>query len=272
MGKVVINEDFSPEGEEVELDKEEQSTEEKKEEVKESEEQSEEGSAETEDKAEEPQKIKIGDKEFTEEELKGVIEKGGKVQEWETKMPGFNLDTLMPDYTKKSQKLAQYEKHPAPKAEEVDLSDVDADELEKFDRIAKHRGFVKQSDIVQDSVEVQKNTFIASHPEYKQGIPANDAKWEQLMEQFALYNWQAFPHKVEEMLEKAHSEVSKTWNDEAKNQKTKESVTTKQAIVDAVAKGGNGSQKTTAPKDNSALADKYRALGWAEDDIKEILT
>ena len=270
MGKVVINEDFSPEGEEVEV-KEDQSTEEETEEVKESEEQSEEGSAETEEKAEEPQKIKIGDKEFTEEELNGIIEKGGKVQEWETKMPGFNLDTLMPDYTKKSQKLAQYEKHPAPKVEEVDLSDVDADELEKFDRIAKHRGFVKQSDIVQDSVEVQKNTFIASHPEYKQGIPANDAKWEQLMEQFALYNWQAFPHKVEDMLEKAHSEVSKTWNDEAKNQKTKESVTTKQAIVDAVAKGGNGSQKTTAPKDSSALADKYRALGWAEDDIKEIL-
>ena len=263
MGKIVIGEGFSPEGEEVEV-KEDQSTE--TEEVKESEEQSEEGSAETEEKAEEPQKINIGDKEFT-----GIIEKGGKVQEWETKMPGFNLDTLMPDYTKKSQKLAQYEKHPAPKAEEVDLSDVDADELDKFDRIAKHRGFIKQSDIVQDSVEVQKNTFIASHPEYKQGIPANDAKWEQLMEQFALYNWQAFPHKVEDMLEKAHSEVSKTWNEDAKNQKTKESVTTKQAIVDAVAKGGSGSQKTAAPKDNSALADRYRALGWAEEDIKEIL-
>lgn len=267
MGKIVIGEGFSPEGEEVEV-KEDQSTE--TEEVKESEEQSEEGSVE--EKPEEPQKIKIGDKEFTEEELNGIIEKGGKVQEWETKMPGFNLDTLMPDYTKKSQKLAQYEKHPAQKAEEVDLSDVDADELEKFDRIAKHRGFVKQSDIVQDSVEVQKNTFIASHPEYKQGILANDAKWEQLMEQFSLYNWQAFPHKVEDMLEKAHSEVSKTWNEDAKNQKIHESIVTKKAIIEATAKGGSSSQKQSTLKDNSALADKYRALGWAEEDINEILT
>ncbi len=272
MGKVVINEEFSKEGEEVELDKEEQSTEEETETGEKSEEQSEEGSAETEDKAEEPQKIKIGDKEFTEEELKGVIEKGGKVQEWETKMPGFNLDTLMPDYTKKSQKLAQYEKHPAPKAEEVDLSDVDADELEKFDRIAKHRGFVKQSDIVQDSVEVQKNTFIASHPEYKQGIPANDAKWEQLMEQFSLYNWQAFPHKVEDMLEKAHSEVSQGWETTKHNEKTKETVITKKALADATATSGGNAQKQKTQTSNTALADKYRASGWSEEDIAEILT
>ena len=221
---------------------------------------------------ESPAKIKLGDKEFTQEELQEITEKGSKVKEWETKMPGFNLDTLMPDYTRKSQRLAAYEKRAPKAAEEVDLSDIDSSEVEKFTRVAKHLGFVKQSDLVRDSVEVQKNAFIASHPEYQPGTTINDAKWDQLMEQFSLYNWQAYPQKVEDFLEKAHGEVSKTWQETAKNEKTKETIVTKTAVANASATSGGNSQKAQSKTDNSALADKYRAMGWAEEDIKEILT
>ena len=276
MNKIVMGDGFSDTTEEkVELEEKapEETTEEVVEEKAETEEVVEETKEQTEEKVEEsPAKIKLGDKEFTQEELQEIAEKGSKVKEWETKMPGFNLDTLMPDYTRKSQRLAAYEKR-APKAsEEVDLSDVDSAELEKFERIAKAKGFVKQSDLVQDSVEVQKNAFIASHPEYQPGNTVNDAKWNQLMEQFSFFNWQSNPHKVEEFLEKAHSEVSKTWQEAANNEKTKETVITKKAVVDASASTGGHSQKQSSSSNNSALADKYRAMGWAEEDIKEILT
>lgn len=264
--------DFSETTEEkVEL-QEEQSTEEEIAEEKpevETEEVVEE-TTEEEVKSEESPKIKLGDKEFTAEELQEIAEKGSKVKEWETKMPGFNLDTLMPDYTRKSQRLAAYEKRPAKASEEVDLSDVDQTELDKFEKIAKAKGFVRQSDLVQDSVEVQKNAFIASHPEYQPGNAVNDAKWNQLMEQFSLYNWQAYPQKVEDFLEKAHGEVSKTWQEAANNEKTKETVITKKAVVEASASAGGHSQKQSIRSDNSALADKYRAMGWSEEDIKEV--
>src|SRR3990167_5283549 len=62
------------------------------------------------DEPAEDEKVVIGDNEFTKKEIAEIIEKGQKVRGWETKMPGFDIDKLMPDYTKKSQRLAAYEK------------------------------------------------------------------------------------------------------------------------------------------------------------------
>ncbi len=268
MNKITNNPPFDTEEtavkieEKVELN-EEQSTEE-------SQEVKEEGSEETKE-AEEPQKVKIGDKEFTEEELAGIVEKGTKVKEWETKMPGFNLDTLMPDYTRKSQRLASMERQSF-KAEPQDLSDVESEEVQKFEKLAKHFGYVRQADIAQSTIESQKEAFLSQHPEYNPGNTVNDAKWSQLMEQFSVFNWQAFPHKVGDLLEKAHVEVSKTWNENKVNEKTKETITTKKAVADASATSGGNAQKQASQSSNTALADKYRANGWSEEDIKEILT
>ena len=276
MNKIVNNPSFTDEGtateqleEKIEL-QEEQSTEENKEENTE-EQENKEGSEEETQKTEEPQKVKIGDKEFTAEELSGIVEKGTKVKEWETKMPGFNLDTLMPDYTKKSQRLAAMERQSF-KAEPQDLSDVDADEVQKFEKIAKHFGYVRQTDLAQSTVESQKEAFLSQHPEYNPGNTINDAKWSQLMEQFSVYNWQAFPHKVGDLLEKAHVEVSKSWNETKVNERTKETIVTKKAVADATAISGGNAQKQSNQSSNTALADKYRVLGWTEEDIKEILT
>ena len=277
MSKVVVTEEFTDEEEKPTVKEPEEGQSETDEQNSEKEEVKEEGSEETaEETPEEPDKqsskIKIGEQEFSEEELQAIITRGTKVKEWETKMPGFNLDTLMPDYTRKSQKLKALEKS-VPKAQEkIDLEGIDQEQIQNIEKIARHLGFVRQADLVQDSVETQKNVFIASHPEYSPGLPENDAKWAQLMEQFSLYNWQLHPNKVEEMLEEAHAKVSQTWINTAKGEKTKEAIATKKAQANASTFGGGTSTKQTSAPSNQALAEKYRAAGWSEEDIKDVLS
>lgn len=226
-----------------------------------------------------PSKIKVGEREFTEEELSTIVAEGTKVQGWKQKMPGFDIDQLMPDYTRKSQRLARYEgqfgKTPetAPK-ESLEELGVDQDQVNTFEKVAKRLGFVRQTDLVQNSVEAQKDAFLAHHKEYATDTPQGDARWNQLMEHFSIYNWQAHPQKVEELLEEAHQKVSQSWREVSRGEKVKETITTRKAQATAVAFGGGSS--TSKPATNSSsnvgLADKYRDMGWTEDDIKELLT
>lgn len=241
------------------------------------EEQSETQDGSAQQQVETPSKVKIGEQEFSSEELQEIVNKGSKIKEWEKKMPGFNIDTFMPDYTVKSQRLREYEKRSAPKENKQNLDElkelgVDEDQIEAFQKVAKHLGFVRQTDLVQDSVEAQKESFIARHPEYAPGTPVNDQKWSKLMEEFSLFNWQQHPEKVEKLLEKAHEEVSKSWIETERGQKIKQNITTIQAKANAVAVGGNGLGKgvTTLKSDNSII-EKYRSMGWSDSEIKEIL-
>lgn len=56
----------------------------------------------------EPEKIKLGDKEFSQEELTGLVGLGEKAKELEEKW-NTKIDRLYPEYTKKAQKLSEYE-------------------------------------------------------------------------------------------------------------------------------------------------------------------
>lgn len=225
-----------------------------------------------------PSKIKIGETEYSEDELKTIVEKGQKIRDWETKMPGFNVDTFMPDYTRKSQRLAEYEKRlavkPTPKADLKELG-VDEEQVKVFEAVAKNLGYVSKHDLVQDSVEAQKDAFITRHPEYAPGTPVNDQRWADLMTEFSFYNWQSHPQMVEKFLEEAHNRVSPKWTEPKRGEEVKTAIVTKQAQANLVAAGGGTPKGATSPKatgNNSALVAKYKAAGWSDDDIKELLT
>src|SRR3990167_5661467 len=126
MNKIVNNPSFTQEGSEEEVIETPVEETEELETV----EQSEEETAEEETKTEEapleeetteevvpPVLTKIGDREYTAEELQEIVAKGSKIKEWETKMPGFDVDKLMPDYTRKSQELARLTRNPSKVAE-----------------------------------------------------------------------------------------------------------------------------------------------------------
>lgn len=224
-----------------------------------------------------PAKIKIGEQEYDPTELQDIVSKGSKIKEWETKMPGFNVDTFMPDYTRKSQLLATYEKRSAPKAQ-VDVKEledlgVDDAQIKAFEKVAGHLGFVKQSDLVQNSVEAQKESFLSRHPEYAPGIPANDAKWGQLTQEFNLYDWKNHPDKVEKFLEKAHADISKSWLETERGAKKQEDIVIAKARANAVASSGGSSASSLSTKQSTSdEAALYRKAGWTEEQINELLT
>lgn len=221
--------------------------------------------------------LKIGDREYSQEELQQIVEKGTKVTEWEKKMPGFNVDTFMPDYTRKSQQLAEFQKRMAPKnepKESLEELGIDQEQIKTFEKVARHLGFVRQTDLIKDSVDAQKEAFLVRHNEYAPQAVGSDERWTQLMEEFSIYNWEKNPHRVEQFLEEAHAKISGKWQESNRGEKMKQNITTKKVQASMASLGG-GSAKASAPapmKNDSAIAQKYRNLGWSEEDIKEILT
>lgn len=283
MNKIVNNPPFEEEGGtasavETEVEKtpeleEEQSVETTEEEIVEEEAPAEEEAAE-ETVEEKPVLTKIGDREYTVEELQEIVAKGSKIKEWETKMPGFDVDKLMPDYTRKSQELARLTKtKPAEKKETLEELGMDETQIKLFERAAKHLGFVKQTDLVENSIEAQKDIFISHHKEYTPGTPEADAKWASLMSEFSLYNWQAHPERVEELLEKTHKEISKTIDETVRGAQVLNTIATKKAQATANSLGGGSGKSTIQPaaKVSPSLVEKYRQAGWSEADIKELL-
>ena len=93
------------------------------------------------------------------------------------------------------------------------------------------------------------------------------------MAEFSLYNWQAHPDKVSDLLEKSHREVSKAWVEADRGNKTQANITTQKAKAAMASLGGGKGAPAAQPKttDNSALAERYRAAGWSNEDINEIL-
>ena len=70
-------------------------------------------------KTDETPKVKVGDKEYTQEELNKYVNLGQTAEEYETKWDR-KISDFYPDYTRKSQKLSDYEKKEAERARIAD--------------------------------------------------------------------------------------------------------------------------------------------------------
>lgn len=109
------------------------------------------------------EKIKIGEEEFDPEELKGIIDKGRWAKEVEEKQ-NTKLDKLMPEYTKATQRLKEYEEKEKKWQEEQDKKLVETpqgelseEELSRQAKLqAKKLGLVTIDDI-DDYVEKKIN-------------------------------------------------------------------------------------------------------------------
>ena len=70
-------------------------------------------------KTDETPKVKVGDKEYTQEELSGLVGLGETAKEYETKW-NRKISEFYPDYTQKSQRLSELEKKDAERARVAD--------------------------------------------------------------------------------------------------------------------------------------------------------
>lgn len=221
------------------------------------------------------EKFTFGEHEYTQSEIAELLEKGRVAKEWESKVPGNNITKLQADYTKKSQKLAEYEKQFAPPVEQnSDEVDLPPDQIDLFKKVAKQLGFVQREDLVKGSVDAQKDAFLAEHPEY---LPANDPtneKWSALVGAFNEFNWQQNPNKVADFLERSHAQVAPRWQEPARGGEMKRQILQRKSIGGLAQLGGGAAANAPQTK-NTKLTEKniqaYRNGGWSEDDIKELL-
>lgn len=231
---------------------------------------------ETTPEATEEEKFVLGDREYTQTEVQELIGKGQKIRDWEQKVPGNDIDKLYADYTKKSQRLAEYEKKIVAPVEQADDDlDLPPDQLDLLKRAAKKLGFVQREDMVKTSIESQKDAFLADHPEYlPQNDPANE-KWSALMSEFNNFNWQTNPQRVTDFLERSHSQVAPNWQEKARGVEVKKQLLQRKSVSGLAQMGGGAAANAPDVKSSklsTRQAELYRASGWSEKDIKDLLS
>jgi hypothetical protein len=166
--------------------------------------------------------------------------------------------------------------------DEVDLSDVDSEQIELFERIAKARGYVPASVLKQEKFEETRKSaqdlFLEKHKEYLPENDTDDTLYNALKAELALYVAPSDPALIPKLFERAHTHVVKAYPDKF-NTKTK--ITPQQVAASArtkVASSGLQQTKTSVAKNPQAQSvmtehriNILRNSGWTEEDIAELL-
>lgn len=321
MGKISSNPDFDSSGvdlktfkespvgkqefkgdlndKETEEDEETEEIEENKEPEKE--EKQSEGKSEEESEEETTEEKKFEETEEETETLDISEDDAREYAQWKKDHPGFNLKSLMADYTKKSQTLAdinrrsvEEKKTEKEKTEPIQASEGDgtlsktvkdlADEfgwseeqvqdfVKLSQKILPAMGYVPKDVLLktqnETSVQTAVDNFVEKHPEFNKDNDPNDEKWNLLLGEFNLFDrsLRNNPKLTAKLLEKARENVfGRKGNDENK--------TLVQIRKNAIAKrgsGGGGGQTKTVERDEkvNVAIERLRASGWSEADIKE---
>lgn len=220
--------------------------------------------------------VEVNGKAFKKEELDEIISKGLLAKEWEQKVPGNDISKLFPDYTRKSQELAEYKKKMAQlkpvEVQPIEDLGVDREQVDLIQKIVKNLGFVQQQDLVKSSVEAQKDAFLETHPEYLPQNDPNNEKWDRLNAALADYNWQNQPHRVIEFLEKAHRDAAPAWQEPARVNELKQKIAQTKSMNQISSLGGGSQTPPPIKKQvNNAAIEAARKSGWSEQDINELL-
>src|SRR3990167_5392269 len=88
-------------------------------------------------KSEEETKVKVGEKEYSQEELNSLVNLGETAKEYETKW-NRKISEFYPDYTQKSQRLSDYEKKEAERARIAD-EQLKSEQAEKDKELAERQ-------------------------------------------------------------------------------------------------------------------------------------
>lgn len=106
-------------------------------------------------------KVKVGEEEYSVDQLTDLVKKGKVAKEWESSKPGYNLDSLYSDYTRKSQKLAEFERSKQiEQSNQVPLAPEEQAILKKaVEPLIENR-------LQQDRDAQALKMFKQSHPEY----------------------------------------------------------------------------------------------------------
>lgn len=124
---------------------------------------SEEEEKKEEENTNDPEKIKIGEKEYTQDELSKLVGLGETAQEYQSKW-NRSISDFYPDYTKKSQRLAELEKAEA----EREVARQKQEEKEREERAAK--GKLTPEEIKQMALKEAKELGIVTQDVFEEAV------------------------------------------------------------------------------------------------------
>lgn len=148
-----------------------------------------------------------------------------------------------------------------------ELKDLHPDDISVIDRVLKAKGFITKSEankIIYDQVKNQElEKFLSKYPEYKPENDGQDINWNSLQRELGYYRIPEDPHKIGEVLERAHKSISKSFVDR--------NITDKRQKLEIAGVGAGGMQRSSSKKTLTAEQRRaYEAGGWSEEEIKTI--
>ncbi len=149
-----------------------------------------------------------------------------------------------------------------------DLKDVSPDDVNLINKVLQAKGYVTKEEtdkMFYDSVKNETlNKFLEKYPEYKPENDSNDIHWGALQRELGYYRMPEDPHKIIEVLEKAHKLI-------AGSVSVDRSVSVKKRQIEVASVGSGGTQRSSSVKN----LDSHKRLmleqgGWSKEEIDRI--
>lgn len=148
-----------------------------------------------------------------------------------------------------------------------DLADVNPDDAKLIDRVLRSKGYVTKDEAskmyYKTAQDEELAKFLEKYPEYKPQNDPSDANWSSLQAELALYKMPENPHKIREILERAHKSISKGSIDT--------DIPVKKKALEVASVGAGGITKSSSKKSlDPAMRRRLEDGGWSKEEIEEL--
>lgn len=150
-----------------------------------------------------------------------------------------------------------------------EIEGVDPEDVKRMEAVLKKRGYVTQEEAHKMFYDSTKDTvlnqFLDKHPEYKPENDPGDLNWQTLNRELALYKMPTDPHRIAEILDRAHKSVRPLQS------APKQNIPAVKRQLEVASVGSGGAQQSSSSKTlNARYKDELIRGGWTEEDIKNI--
>jgi len=170
--------------------------------------------------------------------------------------------------------------------EQDDLSDIDEEQIQLFERIAKSRGYIPKTEFEAQRFETARKSaqkeFVKEHPEYHVNNDTEDILFTALQKELSKYVVPEDPDEISERFEDAHEKVMKKYPERFSKKKvvTKQQVAaqSRMKVASAGSKTPSAPQSKVAKKMSAEAAEVLtderiqilKNSGWSDKDIEEL--
>lgn len=175
---------------------------------------------------------------------------------------------------RKERRLLKQQEESTEKESVDSLEDVDPNSIEVVKRVARASGFLTKEEWEKqqfDTINAQHfESFLDSHPEYREENDIDGSKWNTYKRYLALYARPENPHDMAKIYAKAQKDLEADRTPTSKPNPAKAKADQQKLKL---ARQGSGGSQATKPKVvtyNRAKYDYYIRTGWTEEEAKDM--